>query len=167
MKSKKISLLLILFALFFISCGKKDEKKEIEIKGDVFIVTKGAENYKLGLIKVTAIPEDVIQPYINNKISQRKDLTDYESAETYFDDVYFPQGVTSATTDAEGKFTLKLPKPGRYAIAARAERNVINKTEEYYWLVWINADGRATKTIMLSNNNLTDSGSSDSLIQTR
>ena len=83
-------------------------------------------------------------------------MTTYESAETYFDDVNFPQGITTTITDAEGKFTLKLPKPGRYALAARAERSVINKTEEYYWLVWINADENTQKTIILSNDNLTN-----------
>lgn len=172
--TSKFYLLSILSVLLIISCNKKGNeiKKETEISGDIFIVTKGAGNYKLGLVKVSAIPEEIIQQYINNKKLQRGNeilqskQVRYESANSYFEDVNFPQGVATTTTDAEGKFTLKLPKFGRYALAARAERSVINKTEEYNWLVWINASDSNPNNIKLSNDNLTDANSLDSLIKT-
>lgn len=73
--------------------------------------------------------------------------------------------MATSITDADGKFALKLSKAGKYAIAAKSTRRVFDKTEEYYWLFWIVVNGDP-KSIMLSNNNLTDSGSTDSLIQT-
>jgi len=67
-KMLKISLLLLSFlfsVLVFSSCGSR----EGEVQGSVFIVTNGAENYKLGLVKITAIPEVEIKPFIENKKS--------------------------------------------------------------------------------------------------
>lgn len=42
-------------------------KKESELTGSIFIVTQGAENFKMGLVSVTVIPEEIITPYINSK----------------------------------------------------------------------------------------------------
>ena len=154
MKSRIFFLItLLLLVLLSVSCSKK------EVKGEVFIVTQGAGNYKLGLVNILAIPEDSIKTYASNK----------SSTEFFLDpDKYFtqlPHGVATATTDADGKFTLKLPKAGRYVFAARAERKVVDKTEKYYWLVWASVYGNESKTVTLSNNNLADSDSPDSLIQ--
>lgn len=242
MQSTKYLIFLIIFCLFLISCTKK----EVELKGDVFIVTQGAENYKMGLVKVIAFPEETIKQYIESKKSDdeskalieyekaqkeleavektaleletsyrnklnsiknsanaygrsiseiRQNLADIEnwdessltdaklravkakfklneasdrlksvsSAQRYF--INLPDGLASSTSDADGEFILKLPKIGKYALAAQAERKVGDKTEKYYWLVLVNAD-KESKSIMLSNNNLTDSVSADSLIKT-
>ena len=37
------------------------------IKGEVFIVTKGAENFRLGLVEILLFPEDVIQKHIDER----------------------------------------------------------------------------------------------------
>ena len=145
MKSKKGILLLLLSTLLFVSCGKR------EIKGDVFIVTNGAVNYKMGLVKITAIPEEVMQSYL----SSSNYIGIYENFS------HLPRGISTATTDADGKFTLKLPKPGKYALTASAERRILDETEVYRWLIWVRD---SDKTITLSNDNLIESGSLDSVI---
>lgn len=76
-----------------------------------------------------------------------------------------PTPIATATTNADGKFEIRLPKTGRYALAARASRRVVDKDETYYWLVWVQADG-SPKTLLLSNNNLVGSGSPDSVLDT-
>lgn len=65
-----------------------------------------------------------------------------------------PNLSAAATTDADGKFTLTIPKQGEYILVAKAQRMVSENTEKYYWTVPIDADGQA-KSVMLSNNNKT------------
>lgn len=45
---------------------------EQEIPGEVFIVTQGAQNIKLGLVDVRVIPESEFTPYIQEKIASAK-----------------------------------------------------------------------------------------------
>lgn len=240
MRSKFILLSLIFTLLLLSSC-----KREAELKGNVFIVTQGAQNIKLGLVEVTAIPEDKIAPYIASKKSVReaelkleydeakkqfdtaeqsynraeskfdgkkkdtlndyrdaiegRGFSDQNSSDLYFvqlerekakrqldessarlndvreklnsilaPEVYFaglPSGIAKATTDADGKFSIKLPSNGKFAIAAHGQRRVVDSTEEYYWLTWVTMDGSESKSIILSNNNLMEAQSPDSVVQ--
>jgi hypothetical protein len=56
-------------------------------------------------------------------------------------DFYFSKWpVTSAQeaiTDADGKFNVKLPRSGRFAVFAKATREVGLKTECYVWFFWL------------------------------
>jgi hypothetical protein len=196
-----------------------------EVAGQVFIVTNGGQNIRLGLVEVRAIPESEIKPFVAQKLKaaelQRPALEEavtearrhYEQAKAnvraaandYMDadfgermsalstrfsredtardklttlndaegklgfisapEFFFtglPQGVASARTDADGKFTLTVPRSGKYALAARAQREVFGSTEFYYWLVWVEADG-TTKSI-LSNTNLMVANSPDTVV---
>lgn len=90
------------------------------------------------------------------------DATLPNSSEFYFVDL--PAGIASAKTNADGLFTLSIPRDGRYALAARASRQVLGESEEYYWLVWTSLEGAASKSVYLSNDNLTVSGSIESVI---
>jgi len=64
------------------------------------------------------------------------------------------QSYTATTiTDADGKFSVKLPRTGRFAVFATTERIVGESTEHYRWLVWASLDGQKSKTIFLSNQN--------------
>lgn len=65
-----------------------------------------------------------------------------------------PGGDAVATTDAEGRFTLRLRAGRRYVLAARAKRDVFGSTEQYYWLVWVSPAGEQPQHVILSNNNL-------------
>jgi hypothetical protein len=234
--------------------------QEGTLTGDIFIVTNGAQNFKLGLIEVTAIPEDKMQQFIMKKedavrvamerneaqkVSAEKELETaqqeydalkraseaaeaksnranrdfsfaYSEADTdeavrlmkqaesatkqaqdlkqkmfskdlelvgiksriarseinlenlggeefLFADL--PTSDVKGITDAEGRFSIKLPTRGKFAIAARAQRNVFGSTEHYYWLMWVSMDGEKSKQIMLSNNNQLSKESSDSVIK--
>jgi hypothetical protein len=59
--------------------------REGDLSGDVFIVTNGGENVKLGLVEVRAIPEEVIEGHVDRKkAAARQSLAsvraDYERA---------------------------------------------------------------------------------------
>lgn len=43
------------------------------VKGEVFIVTKGAQNFRLGLVEILIFPEEVIQKHILERKSRIKD----------------------------------------------------------------------------------------------
>lgn len=259
--------------------------REVEIQGSVFIVTKGAENQKLGLVIVSAVPADRMKQFVENKKSHIKSQLDrlkkadesrgadlaaaqkgYDEAKKMLDDLLaektaiasrqeelgssinpyldspylvdeddssalaaevakqrkvrqqlrslaqqatknasladaararlaaadkqltdaktqvaaerqkmldllneaalfegIPEGSAKAVTDADGKFTIKLPASGKYALAARAERRVYDKTERYYWIVWVEAGGRGSKQVMLTNQNMLGQEADDSV----
>lgn len=83
-------------------------------------------------------------------------LEDYEyfsSGPYYFETR--PVSRFEGKSDADGRFRLLLPE-GRYALTASASRMVGQKTEGYYWLIWI--DVRGHQSVTLSNDNLFGTG---------
>lgn len=50
------------------------EPKEHVVKGDVFIVTKGGESFKLGLVAVSLIHEEALVEYLNNRRNEGSEL---------------------------------------------------------------------------------------------
>ena len=193
--------------------------RETIVTGSVFIVTKGKENIKLGLVQVTAIPEQAVLGHLqrlqdlkrargddgdaakrlSREIELKKRMMDYlpfgATAETnrqlreelkqllaegflendarvlaraadlpisakklIFHDL--PAAVAVAPTDADGKFTMRLPADTPVVLAAHSSREVGNTTEEYYWLCRFSALN-SDKPILLSNQNLL----SDDLIE--
>lgn len=49
---------------FLVGCGPK----EVDIQGEIFVVTAGAQNIKLGLVQVDIISESTMVPFITAKI---------------------------------------------------------------------------------------------------
>jgi hypothetical protein len=234
----------ILLVVGFISCNSTGE-----IKGEVFVVTKGAQNIKLALVEVSAIPEKDIKEFVDKKSTlvetERKKLEGkYDSAnkeyqialkqyqeadqletdaeqkyqeaskkvleaitsgddsaeetarrdreywhsqrlkyissgekftkqyketawkearvnldawptpEFIFKDFPVDKAIAKATTDSDGRFTLKIPAKGKFALIAHSNRQILSMTEEYHWFTWVTLDGSDTKNIMLSNTNL-------------
>lgn len=80
--------------------------------------------------------------------AQRKQL---DSDDYVFDGL--PSGIANARTDADGHFTLVLPREGRYIIAARGPRDAFREPEPY-WFVSISLDGEDSKRLILSNDNV-------------
>ena len=225
-------------------CTGRHETGQGKLDGDVFIVTQGAENLKLGLVEVKVLPYEETKKCIAQTRAQaegklaelkpkleaaRKALASTQAreragdAETHaalqqmanvgvdedrftaasndFDAahhrwgvareavraaisavseleeqarswnsgaLYFaslPSPVTSVKTDADGKFSIPLDRKATVVLAAYATRRVVDKIENYYWLVTVSLDGQASKRIFLSNDNLATSESKDSLIQ--
>ena len=83
------------------------------------------------------------------------------SAPYYFNDL--PKPLLMTKTDADGKFTFKIPN-GSYVLAAASSRAAGKETEFYHWMIQVIAD--ADKNVMLANDNLSTSGSPGSMITT-
>jgi hypothetical protein len=139
------------------------------------VSTKGGANFKLGAVEVALFARDAIdvllaglKTYADIKI-QALHQTDaarlYFSGAFYFGFLGFP--IQSAETDADGKFVIQVPQSGRFVIAAQAKRSVGDDTEHYYWLQPISLEGQQQLTENLSNNNLTSTTGTSSLIHTR
>jgi hypothetical protein len=235
------------FALALIGCGGHGSTSPVsqgKLDGDVFIVTQGAENVKLGLVEVRVLPygetkssiaktkaqaeREVanLQPQLedarkalasaeardkaadaemkaadNRQIEAANRVDDSFDAASRASDaatnrwiaagsavgsaknavaelekqfrswnsgaLYFaslPSSATSVKTDADGKFSIPLDRKATVVLAANATRRVLNKTENYYWLVTVSLDGQPSKRIFLSNDNLATTDSKDSLV---
>lgn len=150
--------------------GKKYDEQNVSLERikrseDLYELSKGFE--VLNDMKWSA------DDYDKTKLQADKDIVDaaaclerlnnLASPERYFTDM--PEAITKTISNSDGKFSLKILEKGKYTIVAKTQRMIGTKTEFYYWLVWVEADG-TSKTILLNNNNLTNSGSPDSLIKT-
>ena len=78
----------------------------------------------------------------------------------YFQDL--PAAVATGKTDADGKFTLTLP-PGKYVFAATASRSVSKDTEQYAWLVKVDASN-PVHGLLLSNDNQAETGCKECML---
>jgi hypothetical protein len=74
------------------------------------------------------------------------------SAAPWFEGI--PQAIVTASTDGDGKFSMRLPRSGKFAIVAHASRQVFSSREEYYWIIWTSLEGEASNNVTLSNKNL-------------
>ena len=75
-----------------------------------------------------------------------------------------PEGKFKAVTDADGKFSMKLPR-GKYAVFATAQRRVFSTTEEYHWLIWVDVTNAATSQVTLSNSNMLGEDTEDAVFK--
>jgi hypothetical protein len=142
--------------------------------GQVFVSTKGGENFKLGAVEVALFARDAIDILLaglktNTDIKiqalhRSVGASDYISGSFYFGLLGSP--IQRVETDADGKFVIQVPQSGRFVIAAQAERSVGDNTERYYWLQPVSLDGQQQLTQNLSNNNLTSTTGTSSLIHT-
>jgi len=84
------------------------------------------------------------------------------SGEHFFQDL--PSAISSAKTQADGTFTLLIPRDGRYGIVARASRELGDEKHVYCWFVWVSLDGRPSKRLVLNDENLVGAGSPNSAL---
>jgi hypothetical protein len=135
------------------------------IRGSLFIATRGGEGVKLALVKVAAIPAQAAadhlkkkrQEFMSGKERWRTDegveqgaANSRDLAKHIFESL--PSAAATALTDADGHFTISVPK-GSYYLAVKASREIGPAKEDYYWLV----EAKATdppQEVMLSNHNL-------------
>ena len=73
--------------------------------------------------------------------------------------------IAEATTDADGKFSLKVP-PGRSVVSATSSRLTGKSRENYFWLVGVSAGVLTSAQMMLNNENLTSTGGAGSVVRT-
>jgi hypothetical protein len=95
----------------------------------------------------------------------RQQQASYYSGSFYFSHLRSP--IQTAETDAEGKFMIEVPPTGKFVIAARGDRILGQKTENYYWLQPVSLDGQQQHIQNLSNNNLTSATGTSALILTK
>jgi hypothetical protein len=69
MKFAKLSIGLFLL-IAFAGCSPQEEK----INGSIFIVTKGGENFKLGLVTVSIFDRQQIEPYLTKTTTDLEKL---------------------------------------------------------------------------------------------
>ena len=122
--------------------------------GDDTTVRDGAQTFKKSL----ALLEQM-------KKSKEKEKESWPASSHYFKDL--PASLASTRTDADGKFSLPMPKQGKFAIAAHASRRTPSANEDYYWMVWVSLNGKDSANIILGNQNFMSSGSQDSVVSTK
>ncbi len=142
------------------------------LSGQVFVSTQGGENRKLGAVQVALFARDAIDILLTHL----KNYADYKiqyyffnhyvySGAFYFAYLQFP--IQTAETDADGKFAIEVPKTGKFVIAAQAQRSIGDHTEHYYWLQPVSLEGQSQRVQNLTNNNLTGTTGTSSLILTK
>jgi len=152
------------------------------LSGQVFVSSEKAENFKLGAVQVSLFARDAIdvllagvKVYADIKTQELSpsDHDSYYSGSFYFG--YLRSPISTVETDAEGKFIVNVPKEGSFVIAAKAQRYVgkryvgqtgMDITEHYYWIQPVSLEGQQQRIQNLSNNNLTKTAGTSSLIHT-
>lgn len=117
-------------------------RPKVTVTGQVFIVTRGGQNFKLGLVPVMAYAPQDIAAFADERLSALKAIRESSDIEDLAKGVksFSPEFVTnalprpssSAKTDADGRFSLKCRK-GDVLIAA-GQREVFKDTERYVWV---------------------------------
>jgi hypothetical protein len=150
MKDRILWCLFILAALSAAGC-----KRNTQLNGEVFVVTRGAQNIKMALVEVKAIREEFVREYFARKQAEATgEDEDMVTAEFYLKEMEFLPVIEKATTNGDGKFSMALPAKGKFALFAKAKRLTLDKEERYYWLVWVTVDKADSLDVMLSNDNL-------------
>lgn len=75
-----------------------------------------------------------------------------------------PKPIVTVETDADGKFKLNLSRNAVYGIVAATHRSIGENDEKYFWAIKFNPT--LSKTINLTNNNLTTTDSPASILRT-
>lgn len=153
--------------------NKEVEKATQDAYADYLKCLETADSFEVCITerkrKVQQAKQDIPAGRSKNLAMEQAELERLQSEMDYLgsSDYYFaelPAGIASAKTNADGLFTMTIPRQGRFGLAARASRLVLGKTERYYWLVWESLDGTPSKRIMLSNDNTTTVASPDSVV---
>lgn len=85
-----------------------------------------------------------------------------------FQEVLFrdlPAADATAKTDADGQFSLRIPREGKYAIGAVGQRKIGETIERYYWLIWLPESHEKDAPLMFSNDNLLSAFPANAVIQ--
>jgi len=90
---------------------------------------------------------------------------------TYMTGEYFYKLLTeyhsdydSVKTDSDGKYSIKLNKNTNYAVLANSTREIISKTEEYYWIFWYSTNKKSKDILSLNNDNLFENNPQNNIL---
>jgi hypothetical protein len=85
-----------------------------------------------------------------------------DPTEVYLMDL--PPVLARAQTDADGEFSIKVPREGKFVLVARAERQVLGQNERYLWMVRMPEEAKAGTKVLMSNETMATGGSPLSLV---
>lgn len=119
------------------------EEESRNLSGDGFSLSDAGREFD----KASVLDE--IRPKLD---SAEVTLAYVHSAAPWFEGM--PKATVTASTDSDGKFSMRLPRSGKFALVAHASRQVFSSKEEYYWIVWASLEGEASKNVTLNNKNL-------------
>jgi hypothetical protein len=112
-------------------------EEQTQYHGQMFIVTKGAGNYKMGGVTVYVLPAST-----------------WDDLQSIVEPVYLPKPLAAPVSDSDGKFQFSLPKGMPFILLAQGKRLAWNVEEKYEWCV--KSQDLSTPEILLSNNNHRD-----------
>jgi hypothetical protein len=135
-----------------LSCGPTHQT----LRGQIFIVTRGGESVKLGLVEVRAITAEALAAHAD---FDRELGGGTQSPARLFFTIGFPDSAATTKTDADGRFSLTVPRGLKVVLAAAAQRQVGGNREAFHWLVKPDAARTDGGEILLSNDNVVSSGS--------
>lgn len=120
MRTSKALLVLVLCMTVSVLSACSDG--EGELTGEVFIVTKGGQNVRLGLVEVRAIPEGIIRPFIDQKNTISKAESDKlrpEIERAKLEVAEAQEGVEGARrrSDEQFKASLEAIRRGDYSVS--------------------------------------------------
>jgi hypothetical protein len=138
------------------------------LSGSVFVVTEALTNMPMGGIKVFVFQQEKFQRHmlaVESKYQQRREFCrtlnatvwDHECIEAIgLDASEFyvtetpPNPVAFATTDAAGKFTMTIPKPGEYTLFTQSKGalQLDKDIATYRWLISLKVDGTPAEIIL-------------------
>ena len=148
--SKVLSLPLLaclLAAGFTGGCGNRER----DISGQIFIVTKGSQNVKLGLVAVHVLTDAQIKAASEQCFNRENTFTTrgFEAISVLFFDS-LPPAITKS--DADGQFTVRAK--GKTWLLARSSRKVGSDDEAYVWAV--PTEGQPPKLLLSNDNHFND-----------
>jgi len=150
------------------------------LSGQCFVVTKGGQNFKLGLVEVCIYPKEHFDQYLAEielrtkarfdamrlvalpkdfrslSLDQMKRSTSVSKqwmAEVHARWSLLPPPTTTAKTDADGRFALTHSVAPPFVVFARAMRTVGDNTEHYVWSVGSDKIPNPAQ-LFLSNDNM-------------
>src|SRR5262252_6894407 len=89
---------------------------------------------------------------------------EFEGSEFLIKTLRSTEGALMTKTDADGHFTIRIPRRRRFALAASGSRLGGQHEEKYHWFIWVSLKGRATEHVRLSNDNQTTALANESIV---
>lgn len=110
----------------------------VSYKGQAFITTRGDGSYKLSGMTVYVFNENVAGFFESNQV------------------IDLPKPLAKTTTDADGKFSFRLPAGTPFFVFAQGSRSLGKFSEIYEWRILSSAI-TDNNSVLLMNNNHRDS----------
>jgi hypothetical protein len=141
----------------FLASGCVRQNEDL-VQGEVFVRTRGGESIPLSLVEVRFADYDETNKILADIFVSHRQPWPHSYSEVF---KALPTPLLTTTTDAQGHFTIRLPRDKQFAVTAHDTREAGAHTEEYYWCVrYPSISGEPPAKITLANDNLAGAGKS-------